>query len=158
MSFQKGHKINLGRHFSKEHKKRLSESHMGMKTALKHGDSPYKNYHIMKKSRIVLLKRTKGRCELCDNRGKHIHHLDNSGTNHNLENLILVCSKCHSFLHANFDKDGRQIKINTKHSRTYGMNLREIGEKFKVSRQTIYQWIQIPEKEAWLRKKLGIKQ
>jgi len=137
--FKDGHKINLGK-----------------RNALKHGNSRYKNYHIMQKSRIALLKRTKGICELCDNRGKNIHHLDNSGTNHNLENLILVCLKCHTFLHAHFDKDGRRYK-DTKHARKYGMTLGEIGKKFGVTRQSIYQWIQIPEKEAWLREQLGIK-
>ena len=157
--FQGGHVINLGRHHSQESRKKMSEAHMGKQHALKHGNSPYKKYHIMQKSRIALLKRTKGRCELCDNRGKHIHHLDNSRTNHNLENLMFVCQQCHSFLHAKFDKDGRhvKIKVNTKHIRKYGMTLEEIGKKFKVSRQSIHQWIQIPEKEVWLRKELGIK-
>ena len=139
--FQGGHKINLGK-----------------RNALKHGNSPYRNYHVMQKSRIALLKRTKGRYELCDNRGKNIHHLDNSGTNHNLKNLILVCIQCHSFLHANFDKDGRQIKIkvNTKYIRKYGMTLEEIGKKFNVSKQAVSRWTKYPEKEIWLRKQLGI--
>lgn len=119
-------------------------------------NSPYKNYHLMKSARIELLKRTKGRCETCGKPGKHVHHLDNSGTNHNLGNLILVCLECHSFLHAKFDKDGRRYK-NTKHINKYGMTLAEIGNKFGVNRQSIYLWIQNPKKEKWLREKLGIK-
>lgn len=160
MPFQKGHKINLGRRCSQESRKKMSEPHMGTKTALKHGNSPYKNYHIMQECRIALLKRTKGRCELCDNRGRHIHHLDNSKINHDLENLILVCSKCHSFLHATLDKTGRSIKPsnNTKYGRIYGMSLREIGEKLGgVSRQAVYNWVRNPKKEAWVREKLNIK-
>ena len=140
--FQEGHKINLGK-----------------RNALKHGNSPYKNYHIMQNNRIELLKKTKGKCELCGERGGNIHHLDNSSINHDLKNLILVCSKCHSFLHAKFDKDGRQIniKVNTKYIRKYGMTLKEIGKKFGVTKQAVSRWTRYPKKEAWLREQLGIK-
>lgn len=156
MPFQKGHKINLGRKHSKEAKEKMSQSQMGLKSALKNGDSPYKNYHIMQKARIELLKRTKGKCETCGERGLCIHHIDGSNTNHDIENLMFLCQHCHSFLHAKFNEEGKQVKSNTKHIRKYGMTLEEMGKIFGVTRETIRLWTNSPEKEKWLREKLGL--
>ena len=67
------------------------------------------------KNVVLLAKRSKGLCELCGTVRKHtmahhIHHIDETGntswykaigykTNNNINNLILLCCKCHFDVH-----------------------------------------------------------
>lgn len=55
------------------------------------------------------------RCEICgkkaEGRNIQVHHKDKNGNNNDLENLQVVCSKCHSLLHPKKrDSLGRFIK------------------------------------------------
>ncbi len=98
----------------------------------KGGVSEYYNHYLMKKMRILKLQQTKGKCEICGKHGYQIHHKDNSKNNHNIENLILVCAKCHGILGR-----GRHNKT-SKFIRLYGMTLNDMGKKFNRNPRTLY--------------------
>jgi 5-methylcytosine-specific restriction endonuclease McrA len=53
----------------------------------------------MKKNRLLVLERTKGVCEICGSKGEHLHHKDRTKANHDLKNLIFLCTKCHGKKH-----------------------------------------------------------
>lgn len=61
----------------------------------------YANTRLWLKNRLIKLKQTENKCEVCGIKTKrlHIHHKDFSKSNHNIENLIIVCPKCHKNLH-----------------------------------------------------------
>lgn len=48
------------------------------------------------KLKSIILKRDKYRCQLCGEKGTHVHHIDYNKHNCNEENLITLCIKCHS--------------------------------------------------------------
>jgi hypothetical protein len=58
----------------------------------------YPNHYAMKKARLQKLKETDGKCEICGNLANEIHHKDETKTNHEKSNLIVVCHKCHAAL------------------------------------------------------------
>lgn len=67
----------------------------------------YINASLFKKRRIEKIVLTGNCCEECGKTaeenswltGLHLHHLDGSRDNHALENLILLCAKCHKRKH-----------------------------------------------------------
>lgn len=99
------------------------------------GVAEYPNHYEMKKNRILKLQQTKGRCEICGDHGKHIHHIDGSKNRHELRNLILLCVKCHGLAHK-----GRHSKT-SKFIRLCGSTLNQLGEKYNVSPATISNWL-----------------
>lgn len=99
----------------------------------KGGVSEYMNHYDFKKNRIFKMQETKGRCEICGREGFEVHHKDETKENHNLENLILLCKKCHLMAHT-----GRRNKT-SKFRRQYGMSLAELAEKYGGSETRIFQ-------------------
>jgi 5-methylcytosine-specific restriction endonuclease McrA len=91
--------------------------------------APCKKYTlaaVLKKNyggnRQAVVERDKGTCQCCERPGKAVHHIDNSGiggrngdgrknpnTNNNLENLVLLCSRCHADIHRLGNKKTRHI-------------------------------------------------
>ena len=69
----------------------------------KGGKSQYPNHTEMKKNRKIKLGITGGKCEDCGKKEKimQIHHIDLSKINHKLNNLKLLCLKCHCKYHLN---------------------------------------------------------
>ena len=117
------------------------------------GNSEYPNHIEFKKARIIVLKNTKGKCEICGEPAKMVHHLDGDKSNHNIDNLIALCWGCHEPLHS--DDNGKSIKGRpTKYGGIYGMPLRKIANIFGVVPSTIHYWIKSPEKRKWLEGKL----
>ena len=117
------------------------------------GNSEYPNHAEFKRARIVVLKNTKGKCEVCGEPAKMVHHIDGDKGNHSIDNLIALCWGCHEPLHN--DDNGRSIKGRpTKYGSIYGMPLREIANIFGVVPSTIHCWNKDPEKREWLEKKL----
>lgn len=119
----------------------------------------YPMYHLMQKQKIELLKRSGGVCEACSKeRGEVIHHQDNAKKDHSLENLIIVCHKCHKFLHAKFTKDGFRLssmKRKSKYIDKFGMSLREIGFKLGISHEYVRRLINDSRYgEAWIKEQL----
>jgi hypothetical protein len=123
----------------------------------KGGVSEYPDHYLMKKIRIELLKRCRGKCEICGNPVHEIHHIDESKNNHDIENLLAVCKKCHSFLHAKFSPKEKRIKSNTKYTREFGLSLSDMAEIFGTNPTTIWYWIKSPIKREWLKKQLSNK-
>lgn len=95
------------------------------------GTAEYKNHHVMKKNRIIKFEQTRGKCEVCGNPAKHIHHKDKTKTNHSLENLTAVCIPCHFDLHAG--EMGRHRK--------YGKySLVEMGQHANLSTREVWKY------------------
>ncbi len=95
------------------------------------GVSYYPNHYLLKKNRIIKLQQTKGRCEVCNKKGYIVRHKDGSRTNHSLDNLLLLCSKCREIICR-----GRGVST-SKYIRIYGMPLRDISKKLNKSMSSI---------------------
>ena len=65
------------------------------------GVSEYPNHHAMKQMRKLKIEQCNGSCEVCGDIGKHIHHRDKNKANHSIDNLMLLCVKCHCSMHVN---------------------------------------------------------
>lgn len=118
------------------------------------GNSAYPNHSELKKARLVILKKTQGKCEICGQPAKVIHHIDGSKNNHSLNNLIAVCLQCHQTLHSE-DNNGVSMKGRpTKYGCIYGMPLKNIAKLFNVTPSAIYCWMKNPEKKQWLEEQL----
>ena len=124
------------------------------------GNSAYPNHADFKRARIEVLKRTKGKCEICGEPAILVHHIDGNKANHNLDNLIALCRQCHTSLHYANDEEnvimGRGICQDrpTKYSQELGISVKEIAEKFGVTINAVYYWIKDPAKKQWLKEKI----
>jgi hypothetical protein len=92
------------------------------------GCSEYPNHALMKKNRLIKLQETRRICEICGKEGMTIHHKDGLKANHQINNLIVVCLKCHGFLH---NKGPLQKKRMTKWKRYFGMSIDDVAKKLK---------------------------
>jgi len=125
------------------------------------GNSEYPNHAEFKRMRIKVLQRSKGKCEICGDIATIVHHIDGDKSNHNLDNLIPVCRKCHMALHAEDggSSDGRGESKNrgrptAKYTNLYGMTIKKIAAKFGVTQSAVYSWVNNPKKKKWLEEKL----
>jgi len=118
------------------------------------GNSEYPNHAEFKRARIVVLKNSKGKCEICGEPAKLVHHIDGDKSNHDINNLMAVCLKCHEPLHC--DDNGKSIKGRPlKYSLICDLSVKDISKRFGVCVGTIYHWLKNPEKEKWLKEQLG---
>jgi hypothetical protein len=119
------------------------------------GISEYTNHAELKRARLEILKKTKGKCEICGKIAKIVHHKDGDKSNHSLDNLIAVCQDCHTALHAgDYKLSHIQQGKPSKYGLIYGFNLKEMAEIFEVVPSTILYWLKNPQKELWLKTKL----
>ena len=117
------------------------------------GNSEYPNHSEFKRARIKVLQRSKGKCEICGAPARLVHHIDGEKNNHSLDNLIALCTICHTPLHC--DKNGKRVGGRpTKYGLIYGKSLYDIAEIFGVSYGAVYNWLHKPEKKKWLEEKL----
>jgi len=63
------------------------------------GASEYKDHALLKRVRLKVLARFDGNCILCGKEASIVHHLDNSKSNHDLDELVALCKSCHWFFH-----------------------------------------------------------
>jgi len=123
------------------------------------GNSEYPNHAELKRIRIEVLKKAKGKCEICGEPAQLVHHIDGDKSNHQLDNLMAVCSKCHSALH--YEDNGNLTSHNKKMGRPnkyylkYGMSIQEIAKIFNITTATVYYWIRKPKKEKWMTESLN---
>lgn len=118
------------------------------------GISEYPNHILLKKRRIEILKKNKGKCEICSKPANLVHHIDGDKSNHSISNLIALCRNCHEPLHC--DSEGKSVKGRpTKYVLKYGISVRIMANKFGVKESTIYYWLRVPEKKEWLEKQLS---
>ena len=108
----------------------------------KGGIAEYPNHSLMKKNRLIKLKQTAGKCEICGRKTEkmNIHHLDGSKSNHSLDNLILLCRNCHCRLHR-----GRKAKTSIW-IRRYGATAKELCRKLQCSFVVLQKW----HKQDWV--------
>ena len=118
------------------------------------GNSDYPNHAEFKRARVKVLKKSKGKCEICGEPAKIVHHIDEDKGNHLLNNLIAVCRTCHEPLHCDTNGDSVRGRQATKYNIYYNMTVKEMADKFGVTRQAIYYWIRNPKKKEWLEKQL----
>ena len=98
----------------------------------KKGVYEYPNHTLLKKNRFLKLQQQKGRCEVCKEKAHKIHHKDEDKSNHDMDNLAVVCNRCHGVLHT------CQPRKTTIFIRQYGMTLKEMSQKFGGTTQFIY--------------------
>ena len=87
----------------------------------------YPNHYKMKKNRIIKLKQTKGKCEVCKRNAQVIHHIDESLDNHSVDNLLALCVICHKAIH-HPDKVDAVFKT-SKYLRLYGATMAQISKR-----------------------------
>ena len=108
-------------------RKLISEAHKGSKNPRWNGGvSQYPNHCELKKNRIKALNIKNYKCEDCGEPAKYTHHKNRDKSDHSIENLKVLCRKCHSKYHNN-----------SKYFRLYGMTITEISSKTNLSRSTI---------------------
>jgi len=90
------------------------------------GAADYPEHKKMKRNRLIKLKETKGKCEICGASANKIHHIDGSKDNHELGNLIVMCNRCHGIVDS-----GRRNE--SRYTREYGLSLVQMSEKYGKS-------------------------
>lgn len=124
--FQKGHKINKGKVYSKEQRKAyenywknkkgktyeeimgekqaklLKEKQSNMRQKEKHPNwkngTSFEPYSVdwTKTLKRSIKERDNFKCKVCNDEGNFIHHIDYNKKNCNVDNLITLCNSCHS--------------------------------------------------------------
>lgn len=87
----------------------------------------YKNYHVLQKNRLIKLKETSGRCEICNKVARIVHHADFTTDNHQLENLTPLCGTCHRTIHS---EELPRVVSRSKYRQKYGLTLCEMALRF----------------------------
>ena len=118
------------------------------------GNSQYPNHADFKRARIEVLKRAKGKCEICGEPAMIVHHIDGNKANHSLDNLIALCRQCHEPLHITNEKEVTIKGRPTKYGKEFGMTLAEMAKKFDVTIPTVWHWVKNPQKKQWLKNQL----
>ncbi len=99
------------------------------------GVSEYPNHADMKRNRLIRLKEADGKCEVCGDEAYCVHHIDGSRDNHAIDNLVVLCKKCHGILHSARINSKTQT---SKYIRLYGMTMKQIAEKYGASSYYYY--------------------
>ena len=115
-----------------DEKERMAERMKGEKNPRWNGGiSEYPNHAEMKRNRLQKLKEAKNKCEVCGEEAFCIHHLDGSVDNHSMNNLAVLCKRCHHVLHAGRREVNFSDRPKTsKYIREYGMTLKQMMEQF----------------------------
>lgn len=98
------------------------------------GVSEYPNHYLMKKNRLIILLNNP-KCEICGKQATEVHHRNGNKADHRLKNLMASCHSCNAKIHF--------APINTKYRRLYGMTLKELGKKYKLSLYCIWQRLRL---------------
>ena len=87
----------------------------------KGGIAEYRNHSLMKRNRKIKFEQLNYICERCNaNKTEIIHHVDLTKYNHELNNLMGLCKKCHFDLH----KELRKGKRKTENIKEYQIEYR----------------------------------
>lgn len=74
----------------------------------------YSHSSLLKRNRKWLLTQIEHLCFCCGGKARQTHHLDWERTNHEIENLLPVCTTCHGKLHAEHNRESITAKIKSK--------------------------------------------
>ena len=98
----------------------------------KGGVSDYEDHYTFKKNRLIRIKQEDCKCEICGNDFKYVHHINKDKTNHDLTNLMVLCSKCHAKKHDNLGKP-----------KVYycGLHIVKLAEKIGISGMSLSKYI-----------------
>ena len=77
------------------------------KGLIKMSNFNYENHYKFKKNRLKALEKYNYKCQRCGRKAQVVHHADMSTDNHNLDNLVPLCAKCHVKLHKTLKIDAR---------------------------------------------------
>ena len=89
----------------------------------------YKNHHEMKKARLEVLEKSKGKCAFCNNDALVVHHKDGTTDNHNKDNLVALCVSCHTKMHKTAVRVAWDVDALKYAMMQRGMDKRELAEK-----------------------------
>lgn len=96
----------------------------------KGGVAQYPNHSELKRIRKQRLEEENYTCQICKSEAHQTHHLDSTKSNHDPQNLLVVCRKCHMGIFHNHNNK-------SKYSKQYGMTLSEIEQALHISRQKL---------------------
>ena len=100
----------------------------------------YIDHYTMKQNRLKVLRKNNYRCAICGSEATEVHHQDNSYSNHDIDNLLPVCHKCHMQLHAQ-SRNSNKPKVNSDAIEYLlmirGMNKQELAQKLHMSNNAI---------------------
>ena len=102
------------------------------------GVAQYPNHSEMKRQRLKVLQRTKGKCEICGESARSIHHIDEDKSNHTLDNLLAVCTKCHGTIHSGDNASHGGARRTSKFKRLYGYTIKEMAALIGCSTTWVY--------------------
>lgn len=98
----------------------------------------YENHYAMKKNRLQVLRENNFVCQHCGGRATEVHHKDGSKSNHDPENLIPLCHKCHMKLHSQEDRSPRwDTEMILVAMMQRGIDKGELANQVGVTRQAI---------------------
>ena len=85
---------------------------------------------VLRRNRLAVLRKAKGKCEICSEHANTVHHKNFSHDNHNVSNLMAICNECHSAIHGDHG---------SKYKQMYGMKSIEIARLLGVSQGRVSQ-------------------
>jgi DNA-binding Xre family transcriptional regulator len=97
----------------------------------------YKNVTLLKSNSQIVLEKYNSKCAMCGNDYDQIHHIDRTTTNHETENLLPLCIKCHALIHQQNRVKGNSNKINSEFIKKgileMGLNRKEFSKLLGVT-------------------------
>ncbi len=104
--------------------------------------SYYSNHYQLKLNRKEKLKECGNKCEGCGDTKAILNasRKDGDKNNHNINNLIMLCSKCLG------------SKQNSKYKTKFGSTLKELSREFGISLSTLYKFVDVHKDKARLKK------
>lgn len=98
-------KLRTGVKLSEEHCKHIGEGKLGNKNPSWNNGSSFEPYSLnwTNNFRNSIRERDNYICQICNNYGKDVHHIDYNKKNCNPSNLIILCRTCH--LKTNWDRE-----------------------------------------------------
>lgn len=125
-------------------KKNINVKNQGSKNGRWSGGttSYYNNHYQLKLNRIQKLKDCGNKCEDCGNTNTILKasRKDGNKNNHDINNLIMLCSKCMG------------NKQNSKYKIKFGSTLKELSHEFGISLTTLYKFVDIYKDKVKLKK------
>ena len=114
-------------HLNDDEKRPFLLRHLISAQKIPPAEHTYPNHHILKRQRLVKLERVHGQCQLCGDHAEITHHIDGCKGNHNLDNLLALCTKCHGAI-----ETGRQNQRGP-YLRKYGLRQKDIVKLLGIS-------------------------
>lgn len=97
----------------------------------------YVAHHVMKQNRLLALEQADYRCLICGAEAVHVHHKDGSITNHDPDNLMPVCARCHARLHG-ANRPPKWSRVMLRFAMMHrGLDPKDIADKTGMTYQNI---------------------